>query len=125
MTLSDFLALPANLRALATSEAGWDDRAVATVNAAAEAIERLWCDGVHTCSDACQRPLCVLRRENEALRAELSEQRRLNGMGAEREHALRGEVSQLRRALNDTIQAPAGVVPTSAEPFYDGKQGAF
>lgn len=27
-------------------------------------------DGIHTCHDNCQRPLCVARRENERLTAE-------------------------------------------------------
>ena len=31
-------------------------------------VERLTLDGIHTCSDACQRPACVLRRENAQLR---------------------------------------------------------
>ena len=34
-------------------------------------VERRTYDGIHTCSDACQRPLCVLRRENAALVAEV------------------------------------------------------
>ena len=31
-------------------------------------VERLTLDGIHTCSDACQRPARVLRRENAQLR---------------------------------------------------------
>ena len=32
-------------------------------------VERLTLDGIHTCHDQCQRPVCVLRREKEALQA--------------------------------------------------------
>lgn len=32
-------------------------------------VERLTLDGIHTCHDQCQRPACVLRRENAALQA--------------------------------------------------------
>lgn len=35
-------------------------------------VERLTLDGIHTCSDACQRPTCVLRRENAELTAKLA-----------------------------------------------------
>jgi len=34
----------------------------------AKEIERLTLNGIHTCSDECQRPLCVARRENARLR---------------------------------------------------------
>jgi hypothetical protein len=36
-------------------------------------VERLTVDGIHTCHDHCQRPMCVLRRENEELRKRLEE----------------------------------------------------
>lgn len=35
--------------------------------------ERLQADGIHTCSDTCQRHTCVLRREIERLREALNE----------------------------------------------------
>jgi hypothetical protein len=38
-------------------------------------IERRKYDGVHTCHDQCQRAACLLRRENEALRAQVEKER--------------------------------------------------
>lgn len=38
----------------------------------AKEIERLTLNGIHTCSDECQRPLCVARRENARLREALA-----------------------------------------------------
>jgi len=35
----------------------------------------------------------------------------------------KAESVKLRKALNDAINSPKGVVPVSAEPFWDGKQG--
>ena len=32
-----------------------------------ERLENLLAEGVHTCSNTCKRPLCVLRRENKKL----------------------------------------------------------
>ena len=37
-------------------------------------IDNAWADGVHTCGTHCQRPMCVLRRENVALRERLAQQ---------------------------------------------------
>lgn len=39
------------------------------------------------------------------------------------EAALREENERLREALNDAINAPKGVVPNSADPFYNGRTG--
>lgn len=36
-------------------------------------VERLYLDGIHTCSDECQRVTCVQRREIEQLRTEKAE----------------------------------------------------
>lgn len=36
--------------------------------------------GLHTCSDTCDRPLCVLRRENERQHAEIERLREANGV---------------------------------------------
>lgn len=33
------------------------------------------------------------------------------------------EIEQLKVALSDAINSPKGVVPDSAEPFYDGQLG--
>lgn len=37
-------------------------------------IDNAWADGVHTCGTHCQRPMCVLRRENAELRQRLAQQ---------------------------------------------------
>jgi regulator of replication initiation timing len=39
---------------------------------AKQEIERLDTRGIHSCHDNCQRPMCVLRRENTELRAMLT-----------------------------------------------------
>ncbi len=30
-------------------------------------------DGIHTCHDACERPLCAMRRENDRLKLRVAE----------------------------------------------------
>ena len=35
----------------------------------------------------------------------------------------KAELVELRKALNDAINSSKGVVPISAEPFWDGKRG--
>ena len=35
----------------------------------------------------------------------------------------KAELVELRKALNDAINSPKGVIPISAEPFWDGKRG--
>lgn len=47
--------------------------AAARIEALEAELERRKYDGIHTCSDACQRPACVLRRENAALEAKVKE----------------------------------------------------
>lgn len=37
-------------------------------------IDNAWADGVHSCGAHCQRPMCVLRRENAELRDRLAQQ---------------------------------------------------
>lgn len=36
-------------------------------------IDRLTANGIHTCHDQCERPLCVLRRERNAAQARIEE----------------------------------------------------
>lgn len=57
------------LYALAAYLSNTDEgEAASLVHAAAAELNRRKYDGVHTCSDVCERPACVLRRENERLR---------------------------------------------------------
>ena len=46
------------------------DEAADRIEAQAAEIERLKYNGIHSCHDQCERPLCVLERENDALKAE-------------------------------------------------------
>jgi hypothetical protein len=88
-------------------ESGYEVPAAGQVmrNAAAEIrslraeIERRKYDGVHTCHDQCQRVACVLRRENEALRAQVEQERA-------------GIVAFLRREA--ARETPFGLDPMSA-----------
>lgn len=48
------------------------DEAADRIEAQAAEIERLKYNGIHSCHDKCERPLCVLERENERLRDLLS-----------------------------------------------------
>jgi hypothetical protein len=41
------------------------------LEAEVERMENLLAEGIHTCNPTCKRPLCVLRRENKALREAL------------------------------------------------------
>ena len=41
---------------------------IAELEAEVERMENLLAEGIHTCNPTCKRPLCVLRRENKALR---------------------------------------------------------
>ena len=43
------------------------------IEAQAAEIERLKYNGIHSCHDQCERPLCVLERENERLREALKQ----------------------------------------------------
>ena len=57
-------------------ESGTDDKArLITENQRLkrenERLENLTAQGVHTCSNTCQRPMCALRRENERLKKQL------------------------------------------------------
>lgn len=54
-------------------------------------IERLSYDGIHTCHENCQRPLCKLRRENEELRGALAVEKQLS-------RPTTGEVLELRKS---------------------------
>lgn len=38
---------------------------------------------------------------------------------------IKAENDDLRIALMDAIKAPMGIVPASAEPFYDGQRGVI
>ena len=56
----------------------WDDDEHETLSEARDRIqdlitenERLKYNGIHSCHDQCERPLCVLERENEKLREAL------------------------------------------------------
>jgi regulator of replication initiation timing len=64
-------------RARFCTERNWEcNEKLAAVERIAELeakVERLTVDGIHTCHDHCQRPMCVLRRENEELRKRLEE----------------------------------------------------
>jgi hypothetical protein len=44
-------------------------------------LENLTASGVHSCSDHCQRPICVLRRENARLKAELEAEKKCGHEG--------------------------------------------
>jgi hypothetical protein len=44
---------------------------IAELEAEVERMENLLAEGIHTCNPTCKRPLCVLRRENKALREAL------------------------------------------------------
>ena len=62
--------------------------------------------------------------ERDQLRAEVDEQARLNGMGAERELALRAEVERLHRAITEFCQshswaADAWKAEPSIKPLFD------
>lgn len=73
------------------------------LTAAREEIERLQCAGIHSCSDICQRPNCVLRREIKAVteqRDRLAEAIRLTLM--ENLHLADGDQCTLK-CLKDAI----------------------
>jgi hypothetical protein len=48
------------------------DALLARIAALNVELERRAADGIHTCHDQCQRVACVLRRENDALNAEVA-----------------------------------------------------
>jgi len=73
--------------------------AAAEIRSLRAEIERRKYDSVHTCHDQCQRAACVLRRENEALRAQVEQERA-------------GIVAFLRREA--ARETPFGLDPMSA-----------
>ncbi len=48
------------------------DAAISELDRLTAEVERLRLDSIHTCHDQCQREACVLRRERDALAAELA-----------------------------------------------------
>ena len=99
-------------------------------------IDSAWADGVHTCGTHCQRPMCVLRRENAELRERLSQQPEAVVDEAARLLAIcqRRETGQFRRGENrqsgplringlqvDRVQPPGRVArPLSGVPAAPG-----
>ena len=65
-------------------------------------VEKLYYDGIHTCSGQCQRPACVLRRENTSLRAQLANTLRWlrYAMDGGYDAALPAAVAELEAALS-------------------------
>jgi hypothetical protein len=68
---------------------------------AADAIERLTYDGIHTCHDDCPRLPCVQRREIDALRAEVAELESWKVAEEAHHHLLLAEVRRLTNELFD------------------------
>jgi archaellum component FlaC len=62
---------------------------------AKQEIERLDTRGIHSCHDKCQRPMCVLRRENAELRAMLTSR---NGYVEELEQQHNKAIAELYEA---------------------------
>lgn len=62
-----------------------------------EEIDNRWAMGVHTCHSECQRPACVLRRENERLAEALRFLR----------HRFEPRLDDSERAAIDTLLHPA------------------
>lgn len=65
-------------------------------------LERRKYDGIHTCHDQCQRVACVLRRENEALRAQVEQER-----------------AAKYSTFTDGMEAAAEICGSLAETTYD------
>lgn len=66
-----------------------------------ERLENLTATGIHTCSDTCQRPLCILRRELEAVTRQNE------------------EMSETNKRLNRRCQKAEGIVEASG--LVDGR----
>ena len=69
-------------------------------------LENLVAEGVHTCSNQCQRPVCVLRRENRELEQELAQTRGLCVSST----AEAGQVARLKQELAAKTKAMRSVV---------------
>lgn len=74
---------------------------IAKLEAEVERLENIVAVGVHSCSVHCQRPMCVLQREHDALRAQLAEHAQ---DAIEREQELRRSIER-NDGLRDELDA--------------------
>jgi hypothetical protein len=77
----------------------YDVMAQQMLTEAADAIERLTYDSIHTCHDDCPRLPCVQRREIDALRAEVAELESWKVAEDAHHHLLLAEVRRLTNEL--------------------------
>jgi len=69
------------------------------LDVAREEIENLSAAGIHSCSDTCQRPNCVLRRENKILTEQRDEWFNVNALTTKKLGDMREQRDRLAAAL--------------------------
>lgn len=81
------------------AKAEWMAERDARIEALEAEVNRLSLDSIHTCHDQCQRTACVLRRERDALEAEVARLREQNAAAGRNVYLLQRGGERLCEAL--------------------------